>query len=69
VKECPFCGSMMRPMSGPDAAKALLDVIMSPKFPMRQSLEGAANRSVGNRVQLCTNGECCFLAIFVIPIP
>lgn len=59
---CPFCQSGMRPMRGPEAAKAFLDVIMSPNFPMRAALEGAANRSVGDRVQRCTG--CGFVAIF-----
>ncbi len=49
-------------MPGPAAAKAFLDVIMSPKFPLRNQLEGAANREVGDRVQKC--GGCGFVAIF-----
>ena len=62
---CPFCGAGMKPMSGPEAARALLDVIMSPKFPMRNAIEGAANRTVGDRVQRCI--ECSFVAIFAPP--
>lgn len=64
MKKCPFCATEMRAMTGPGAAKAFLDVIMSPRFPLRNQLEGAANREVGDRVQRCTNPTCGFVAIF-----
>ena len=63
--KCAFydqCGGTMKTMTGPAAAKAFLDVLMSPRFPLRNQLEGAANREVGDRVQRCD--ACNFVAVF-----
>ncbi len=58
----PKCEGTMKIMTGPAAAKAFLDVLMSPRFPLRNQLEGAANREVGDRVQKCD--RCNFVAVF-----
>ncbi len=61
---CPFDQRPMIPLQGPEAAMALLDVLIDPKSAIRGMMVGSANMRINGHVQQCSDQDCGFIAVF-----